>query len=181
MQDMLSIAGLTANFMGAIVLLAANVRIIERIVGRVDPVHFAYSRGLRWIESEARGEKNPDENRAYPFDDTVDSSWRVWPLLRFIDRHVEQELPNKCKIDIRGGHFKIDDEQLTLQDDRQIVKMPSPVNKEGHSLNTGGKASLSAIHGLIFEARRKRIYLWGTLGLVLGFGLQLIGSLAVFF
>lgn len=173
---MIGVIGLAVNFIAAIILLAANVRFIEKLVKRFDPIHYAYSRGLGLIQRESIEDLDSEENRAYPYDDVVESNWRLWPLLKFVDRHVEQDVPRNCVVDIRGGWFKINGEQLKLAGDRRIVEVPDDYYGNEVSLNTGGKASLSAILGLVYEARRKRIYLWGALGLTLGFGLQLVDA-----
>lgn len=123
---MFSVIGLVANFIGSIVLLATNVQYLEEAVKRVDPVHMSYKKGLQWIEQRAAGEIDPDENRVYPFDHVVSATWRVWPLLYLIDRNVEQDSPCECEIDIQGGHFKIDGEELSLAENRRTVNIPEP-------------------------------------------------------
>lgn len=170
---MINVAGLTVNFLAALVLLGTNVRFIEKNIEKLDPVHWAYQGALIRIQQISAGELDHGDQRAHPYDHVVESYWRLWPLLKFIDRHVEQDIPLDCTIDIRGGWFKIDGEQLMLSDNRRRVALPDDWSGEETSLDTGGKASLNAVFGLIYEARRKRIYFWGVTGLVIGFGLQL--------
>jgi len=169
---MLVTLGLTLNFLGGIVLLAANLDFLEKVLERVDPIHRLYLYGYQRIEQKSITSIDPESKSAYPYDRKIQSDWIIWPLLIFINRKVEQRVTHPCSVDIRGGHFKIDGEQLTFANDRRMVDITDYEGEE-YTLNTHGKATLSGIRGLIYEARRNRIYFWGALGLTLGFGLQL--------
>lgn len=171
---MLSPIGLTLNFVGAIVLLGSDVKVIEKVVKNLDPVHYAYTSGYDYIIEESKDEELMEYNRALPFDGPIPGNhWKVWPLKRFLERYAVQDIPHDAEIDIRGGWFEIDGEQLTFPEDRYVQL------SEEERLHTGDTLSLNAVNGLLYEARIRRIYIYGVGLLALGFLLQLIDSLDI--
>jgi len=154
------------------VLLAANLDSLEKILERVDPIHRLYLYGFQRIERKSITSIDPESKSAYPYNKKIQSDWIIWPLLTFINRKVEQRVTHPCSVDIRGGNFKIDGEQLTFANDRRMVDITDFKGDE-YTLDTHGNATLSGVRGLIYESRKSRIYFWGALGLTLGFGIQL--------
>lgn len=160
------------NFIGAIVLLGPDVRPVERAVSRLDPVRWAYLLGLNKIIDIARNEEI--ENRAYPYDETVPASrLRFWPLLKFLEHQLGQDIPRSAEIDIRGGWFKVDGEHLTFPEDRTIQGDRTIRKYEGE------KCGLGNIWDLLDEARKRRIYIYGTSLLAIGFLLQFVDSFSL--
>lgn len=169
---MLTAIGLSLNFIGSIVLLGSDLKPIKQVLKRCDPVHYAYISGIKHVIEKSKDEELVDDNRAYPFDGPVyPDIWRWWPLSRFLDRHAEQDIPRYPEVDIRGGWFKINGEQLTFPEER-IVQTGENVR-----LNAGDTLSLNVTKGLLYEARIARIYIYGVFFLALGFLLQLIDLL----
>lgn len=169
---MLTTIGLFLNFVGSIVLLGSDVKSIKQILKRCDPVHYTYKSGINHIQDKSIDEDMIKDNKAHPYEGPVDPDyWRWWPMSRFLNQHVEQNVSCQSQVDIRGGWVKIDGEKLTFPEERTIQL------SENQRLNTGNTLSLSAISGLLYEARMKRIYIYGVSFLALGFLLQLIGSL----
>lgn len=169
---MLTPMGLTLNFVGAIVLLGTDVKLIEHGIQRIDPVHQVYVKGLNRIINESIDEELVEDKRAHPYDGIVSGDhWSWWPLSRFLDRHIEQDIPSEdeTEIDIQGGWFKIDGEKTSFPEER-LVQVA-----ENENLRTDG-GSLEAVYGLLYEARRRRIYIYGVGMLAVGFLLQLINS-----
>lgn len=91
----------------------------------------------------------------------------------FLTRHAKQNVSRNSEIDIRGGWFKVDGEQLIFPEARTIQL------NDKVQLNADQTMSLTAIQGLLYEARMKRIYIYGISLLALGFLLQLISSLNI--
>lgn len=172
---MLTSIGLILNFVGSIVLLGSDVKIIERMVERIDLIHYAYMNGFHRLMSESMVEERENDNRVYPFDKTVSADqWSLWPIRHFLQRHSEQEIPSEAEIDIRGGWFKVNGEQLTLPEERTVQL------NEKERLRTNRTLSLGAVPGLIYEARMRRVYIYGVCLIALGFLCQLIDSLGIF-
>ncbi len=169
---MLTPFGLSLNFIGSIILLGSDIEIIEKAIKRMDPIHFVYMKGLREIIRESESEKLKKEGRAYPYNQSVSvHSLTWWALSWFITRHVDQDLPRDANVDIRGGWFKINGEQLTFPERREIQL------EAGGYHNVGTTASLNAIYGLLYEARMRRIYIYGVTLLAFGFFFQFVSSL----
>jgi len=177
---MLTPIGLALNFIGSIVLLGSDVTAVENAVKRIDPVHYMYAYGLREIMRQSRGQRRKDDNRAYPYDNIISANqWRLWPLRQFLGHYAEQDIPRNAAIDIRGGWFKINGEQLTLSEEERAgmpageraIEMP-----RGGTLHTD-KLTLNSIPGLIYEARMRRVYIYGVCLLALGFLLRFIESI----
>lgn len=172
--SMLSPIGLTLNFVGAVILLGSDVKVIENVLKKVDPLHYAYKKGYDYIIEESKDEDLMENNRALPFEGPIPANhWKVWPLKRFLERYAVQDIPRDAEIDIQGGWFKIDGEQLTFPEDRYVQL------SEDERLHTGDTLSLRALRGLMYEARSRRIYIYGVGLLALGFLLQLIDSLNI--
>ncbi len=169
---MLTPFGLLLNFVGSIILLGTDIDIIKTAIKKSDPIHRLYMRKLRKIEKKASSKELINENSAYPYNKTVKVDgldW--WAMSRFLSRHVEQQIPREAQVDIQGGWFKIDGEQLTFSDSRRVKF------EDGSRLDTGTIASLSAVYGLLYEGFLRRIYIYGVFFLALGFLLQLVNSL----
>jgi hypothetical protein len=169
---MLAPIGLFLNFVGSFILLGSDVERIEQAVKRVDPVYLACMKGLNMIIDESKNQELVKEGRAHPYDQSVMAKGLTWwPISWFLDRHVEQNVPREAEVDIQGGWFKINGEQLTLPEDRRIT-----LNDGGH-LRPTSTVTLTATFGLIYEAFMRRIYIYGVSLLALGFLFQLINSL----
>ena len=169
---MLTPVGLILNFVGAIVLLGSDVKSIKQVLERVDPVHYAYKSGLSRIISKSMVDDEKNDNRAHPYDIPVSADhWSLWPLTQFLERHAEQDIPRDAEIDIRGGWFKVNGEQLMFSEERLVQ------SNEKRRLQTDLRLSLGAAFDLLYEARIRRIYIYGVGLLALGFLLQLIDSL----
>jgi hypothetical protein len=167
--------GLTLSFVGAIVLLGSDVKVVEQILKRIDPVHYAYVSGLNHIIDKSMVEKEENDNRAHPYDRPVSANhWRLWPIRQFLERHTEQDIPRDAEIDIRGGWFKVNGEQLTFPEKRTVQLT------ENERLRVGKTLSLNAMFGLLYETRMRRIYIYGVCSLALGFLFQLLVSLGTF-
>ena len=177
---MLTPIGLGLNFIGSIILLGSDVTMIENGIRRVDPVHHAYASGLSKIIDQSMGSQNEDDNRAHPYDNIISADqWHLWPLRQFLDHYAEQNIPHNAAIDIRGGWFKINGDQLVFSEEelvgisaqKRAVEMP-----RGGTLHSD-QITLNTISGLIYEASMRRIYIYGVGLLGFGFLLQLIGVL----
>lgn len=171
---MIEAIGLTLNFLGAIVLLGSDVKTVENVLKKVDPVDHMYRRGLDYIIDKSMSEELLNQKRAHPYDKSIYAThWSLWPVRRFIDRHVEQDVPYAAEIDIQGGWFKVDGEKLKFLEDK-TVKLD-----EGRRLNTNGILTPTAVWGLIYQARMRRIYIYGVCMLALGFLLRLVNALTL--
>lgn len=167
---MLTAIGLTLNFVGAIVLLGSDVERVEHVLKRIDPVHHAYKSGLIRIIDESMVEGIEDDNRVYPYDRPVCADhWSLWPIRQFLRYQVGQDIPRDAEIDIRGGWFKVNGEELTFPEKRTVQVSDGQLRTQ--------KLTLSSISALLYEARVRRIYIYGVCLLALGFLLQLIDSL----
>ncbi len=172
---MLTAIGITLNFIGSVVLLGTEVKVIKRILRQVDPIHYIYERGLRQIVDKSTDEEMIENNMAHPYNGPISvDHWSWWPLCQFLDRYVEQDIPRDAKIDIRGGWFEVNGEQLTFPEKRSIQL------NEKEQRHAGPKLSLSTVFGLLYEARMKRVYIYGVSLLALGFLFQLVDSMNIF-
>ena len=169
---MLTPVGLFLNFIGSIILLGSDIEIIERVMKRVDPVHFVYMKELRRIIRESESEELIKEGRAHPYNQSVKAQGLIWWAVSWLlTRHVDQDIPREAQVDIQGGWFKINGEQLTFPERRKIQ-----LETGGH-LNANTTASLTAVLGLFYEAFSRRVYIYGVSLLALGFLFQLVSSL----
>jgi hypothetical protein len=177
---MLTPIGLGLNFIGSVVLLGSDVTTIENIIKQIDPVHYAYTIGLNKIIDQSMGGQDEDDNRAHPYDNIISANqWYLWPLRQFLNHYAEQNIPYNAAIDIRGGWFKINGNQLVFSE-KELAGMPA--QERAVEMPRGGTSytkqiTLKTIYGLIYEARMRRIYIYGVGMLSLGFLLQLIGVL----
>jgi len=171
---MLTAIGLSFNFIGSLVLLGSDVEIIKHLLKRVDPINYVYQLGLKHIINESVDEEMVNDNRAHPYDGPIRPvRWLWWPLSRFLDRHAKQDISSNAEVDIQGGWFKLDGEQLIFPE-RRIVQLD-----ENAQLDAGDTISLTVIHGLLYEAFIRRIYIYGVSFFAIGFLLQLIDLLAL--
>lgn len=169
---MLTAIGLTLNFVGAIVLLGSDVELVERVVKRVDPIHYAYKSGLIRIVNESMVDGRENDNRAHPYDRPVSvNHWSLWPIRQFLRYQVEEDIPRDAEIDIRGGGFKVNGEELMFPEERIVQSDRGKLHTKRLTLNSS--------FALITEARVRRIYLYGVCLLALGFLFQLIDSLGI--
>jgi hypothetical protein len=166
---MLTPIGLLLNFFGSVLLLGSDVKLVERAVKRVDPVHLIYMKEINRIVEESTSKELVKNGRAHPYDQSVKGhglTW--WPVRWFLNRHVEQDIPRNAEIDIQGGWFKINNEQLTLSEAQRI-----PL-ESGGELSPTATVSLTAVFGLFYNSFLKRIYIYGVSSLAIGFLFQLI-------
>jgi len=79
-----------------------------------------YTSGLREIIRQSSDQQKKDDNRAYLYDNIISANqWRLWPLRQFLGHYAEQDIPRNAAIDIRGGWFKINGEQLTFSEEER--------------------------------------------------------------
>jgi len=171
---MLTPVGLFLNFIGSIVLLGSDIKLIKRLLKKIDPAHRVYKKGLDRVIKKSTNKQKVEQRKAHPYDGPIHLNHWSWVLMSwFLNRHAEQNVSRNSEIDIRGGWFKVDGEELIFSEERTIQLD----NKA--QLTARQTMTLTAIHGLLYEARMKRIYIYGVSLLALGFLLQLISSLNV--
>lgn len=166
---MLADIGIILGVIGGIILLGAEIKAIEQAVERIDPVHCIYLGAIRDVKDKSIDEELLKDQRAYPYDGPVSvNNWRWWVLSWFLERRVTEEVPRDAEVDISGGWFNVDGKKLTHSGSRVI-------QLEGGKqfLRDDDRVTLSTVYDLVYQARKRRIYIYGMVFVILGGLLEL--------
>ncbi|WP_139043144.1 hypothetical protein [Haloferax massiliensis] len=153
--------GLALDLVGATLLLGPEVETIGKAARRFDPIHRSLVYGFEYIREET------SEDGEYAGSVTA-GQIRLLPFMHFMNSRIDQTISRKDNISYEGNRFLVNGDRTYLPEERKV---------EGLNETTYTKmVSVSTAHRLIFEAQRRRVYVYGVSLLAIGFGLQIVAQ-----